>query len=103
MINANRTPPRQLAIEEAKKIIIAQPVYLDTETTGLERTDEIIEISIIDEDGQALFESLGRVPASTRVKSAFNNFPFTVIEPATVLDEADKWQKLWNDFFLKRP
>jgi iron(III) transport system substrate-binding protein len=51
--------------------------------------------------GQRLFESLGRVPASTRVKSELNNFPFTVIDPVTVLDEADKWEKLWSDLFLK--
>jgi iron(III) transport system substrate-binding protein len=51
--------------------------------------------------GQKLFESLGRVPASTRIKSELTNFPFTVIDPATVLDEADKWEKLWNELFLK--
>ncbi len=57
---------------------------------------------VLSPEGQALFESLGRVPASIRVKSAFNKFPFTVIEPATVLDEADKWQALWSSFFLKK-
>jgi iron(III) transport system substrate-binding protein len=57
---------------------------------------------VLSPEGQTLFESLGRVPASTRVKSAFNNFPFTLIEPATVLDEAEKWEKLWNGFFLKK-
>lgn len=49
---------KQRAIETAKKVLSARPVYLDTETTGLERSDEIIEISIIDDDGQVLFESL---------------------------------------------
>ena len=48
-------------------------------------------------EGQQLFESMGRVPASTRVKSELNNFPFTMIDPATVLDEAEKWEKLWNE------
>lgn len=57
---------------------------------------------VLSPEGQTLFESLGRVPASTRVKSAFNKFPFTVIEPATVLDEADKWQALWSSFFLRK-
>jgi hypothetical protein len=36
------------------------------------------------------------------VKSAFNNFPFTVIDPVTVIDESAKWDKVWNDLFLKR-
>ena len=52
--------------------------------------------------GQTLFESLGRVPVSTRMKSALNNFPFTVIDSVTVLDEKEKWEKLWNGFFLKK-
>lgn len=49
---------RQLAIAQAREILSARPVYLDTETTGLERSDEIVEISIIDHDGLTLFESL---------------------------------------------
>jgi len=52
------SPGRQRAIQTARKILEARPVYLDTETTGLENSDEIIEISIIDDDGQVLFESL---------------------------------------------
>ena len=57
---------------------------------------------VLSPTGQALFESMGRVPASTKVKSAFNRFPFTVIEPSTVLDEADKWQQVWAGFFLRK-
>jgi iron(III) transport system substrate-binding protein len=52
--------------------------------------------------GQRLFESLGRVPASTRVKSELNNFPYTTIDPVTVLDEQARWEKVWNGFFLRR-
>lgn len=49
-----------------------RPVYLDTETTGLERGDEIVEIAIIDDTGECLFDSLVRpsqlIPAAaTRV------------------------------------
>lgn len=51
-------------------------------------------------EGQTLFESLGRVPASTRVKSALDNFPLKMIDPATALDEAPKWEKLWNGFLF---
>ena len=57
---------------------------------------------VLSPEGQRLFESLGRVPASTRVKSALDNFPFTMIDPATVLDEMEKWEKFWNGFFLKK-
>ncbi len=51
-------PVRRRAIETARRIVQNRPVYLDTETTGLERFDEIIEISIIDDEGQLLFGSL---------------------------------------------
>lgn len=35
-----------------------RPVFLDTETTGMQRFSEIIEISVVDEHGQTLFHSL---------------------------------------------
>ena len=57
---------------------------------------------VLSPEGQRLFESLGRVPASTRVKSELNNFPFTMIDPATVLDEKEKWDQIWTDLFLRR-
>ncbi len=68
---------RRRAIETARKVIEANPVYLDTETTGLERGDEIVEISIIDDSGQVLFESLVKpsqpIPAvTTRIHGITN-------------------------------
>ncbi len=57
---------------------------------------------VLSPEGQRLFESMGRVPASTKVKSHLNNFPFTLIDPVTILDEAGKWGKLWDELFLKK-
>lgn len=57
---------------------------------------------VLSPEGQKLYESMGRVPASTRVKSHLNDFPFTMTDPATILDESDKWEKVWNDLFLAR-
>ncbi len=34
------------------------------------------------------------------MKTDLNNFPFTLVDPATVLDEAGQWEKLWNELFL---
>lgn len=51
-------PLKENAIMTAAKWIAEKPVYFDTETTGLERTDEIVEISIVDFDGSVLFSSL---------------------------------------------
>jgi iron(III) transport system substrate-binding protein len=57
---------------------------------------------VLSPEGQALFESMGRVPASTKVKTTLNDFPFIAIDPATVLDEAPQWEKQWNELFLRQ-
>jgi iron(III) transport system substrate-binding protein len=56
---------------------------------------------VLSPEGQKLFESLGRVPASRKVTSALNDFSFTLIDPVTVLDESARWEKLWNELFLQ--
>ena len=57
---------------------------------------------VLSPEGQRLFESIGRVPASTAVKSNLNNFPFTLIDPVTILDESEKWGKLWDELFIRK-
>ena len=57
---------------------------------------------LLSPEGQELFLSLGRVPASLKVKSPLNNFEFTMIDPITVLDESEKWEKIWRELFIKR-
>ena len=57
-MNTAPSSPRQRTIETARKVRAAQPVYVDTETTGLDRNDEVVEISIIDHDGSVLLETL---------------------------------------------
>jgi DNA polymerase III subunit epsilon len=49
---------KQRAAAIARSILEKNPVFLDTETTGVSSTDEIIEISIIDSDGSPLIETL---------------------------------------------
>lgn len=48
---------RRQVIQEAQIELRRQPLYLDTETTGLEGTDEIVEICLLDHDGTVLVES----------------------------------------------
>ncbi|MDX9866189.1 MAG: 3'-5' exonuclease [Anaerolineaceae bacterium] len=50
--------PRQQAVAIARQRLAQQPVYIDTETTGLDKTAEIVEIAIIDHDGSILFDEL---------------------------------------------
>jgi len=51
--------------------------------------------------GQQLLKERNRVPASTAVDTQLNKFPFEMIDPVITLDEADKWEKLWSELFLK--
>ncbi len=51
--------------------------------------------------GQELIKERNRVPASKAVDSPLNKFAFEMIDPVITLDEADKWDKLWSELFLK--
>ena len=76
-----------------------QPVVARPQGIGIARNAphpnaaQLFADYVLSPEGQTLFESMGRVPASTKVKSAFNNFPFILIDPVTVLDESAKWEK----------
>ena len=81
---------RQEAILVAREKISSRPVYLDTETTGIERNDEIIEICLVDDDGQVVFESLVRptrsIPSSaTRIHGITNE----------MIRSAQTWPLVW--------
>jgi iron(III) transport system substrate-binding protein len=56
---------------------------------------------VLSTEGQELLASMGRVPVSTRVRTHLNRFDYTVVDPATVLDEQERWEKLWQGLFLK--
>jgi len=51
---------RAAAVRTARKVLSTNPVYLDTETTGLLADAEIIEMAIVDDTGEVLFERLIR-------------------------------------------
>lgn len=53
-------PRRQAIIQQARQWIRENPVFMDTETTGLDKNAEIVEIAVIDCDGSILFESFVR-------------------------------------------
>ncbi|HEY4074276.1 MAG TPA: extracellular solute-binding protein [Herbaspirillum sp.] len=51
---------------------------------------------------QQMYADLGRVPVSTKIQSKLNNFPHVMSDTETLLDENDKWTKLWNSLFIKK-
>src|SRR5436190_8289551 len=57
---------------------------------------------VLSPEGQALFNSMGRVPVSTKVKTHLNQFDYTLVDSAVVLDEQDKWSKEWDRLFMQK-
>ena len=57
---------------------------------------------VLSQEGQELFNSMGRVPVSTKVKTHLNQFDYTLVDSAAVLDEQDKWNKDWERLFLAK-
>jgi DNA polymerase III subunit epsilon len=83
--------PRAQAIQEARQVLAQNPIYLDTETTGLERTDEIVEISIIDDNGVVLLNSLVK-PSQLIPQAAFNVHGIT----NEMVQAAPSWLIIWQ-------
>ena len=81
---------RQEMIQKARQIWAARPVFLDTETTGIQNTAEIIEVGVVDTDGSTLFQSLVRPrrpvpPDATRIHGLTN----------AMLADAPTWLQIW--------
>ncbi|MBI4769272.1 MAG: 3'-5' exonuclease [Chloroflexi bacterium] len=73
-----------------RETLAAQPLYLDTETTGLGASAEIVEICVLDHDGAVLVDTLvkptGRIPPDA---SALHG-----ITDRTVAN-APAWPEVW--------
>jgi iron(III) transport system substrate-binding protein len=52
---------------------------------------------VLSPDGQELFNSMGRFPASEKVKSSLVTFPYLMLDPVALVDEDEKWLKHWNE------
>lgn len=78
------------SIALAAKKIAAKPLYIDTETTGLDKQDEIVEISILDYDGSIVLQSYVKpvnslTAAATKIHGITN----------AMVAEAPAWPILW--------
>ena len=82
---------RKEAVRRAQEFIAKQPLYLDTETTGISPNDNILEIAIIDHDGLVLVDTLVRpVGAITPGAQAVHG-----ISP-DMLQDAPRWGEVWD-------
>ena len=57
---------------------------------------------LLSPEAQGMLAAMGRVPASRAVKSEFSGQRYTVVDPAVTLDQADKWQQLWDKLFMNK-
>lgn len=56
---------------------------------------------MLSREGQEMIKERNRVPSSNAVDSPLNKFKYQMIDPAIVLDESEKWERLWSTLFLK--
>jgi len=57
---------------------------------------------VLSPEGQALFESLGRPPASHKIATALGQFDSVMMDPAAELDDNARWEKIWNSLFFSK-
>src|SRR5258708_8035832 len=55
---------------------------------------------ILSPEGQAILEKGGYVPANLKVGNPAQKLPLKFIDPAVVLDQSDKWKKLYEEIVL---
>ncbi len=85
-----------------------QPVVARAQGIGIARTAPHREAAqafvdfVLSPEGQGLYESMGRVPVSAKVRTHLNQFEYTLVDPATVLDEQDKWTREWDKLFIQK-
>ena len=58
---------------------------------------------ILSPEGQAILEKGGYVPANLKMNNRAQKLPLKFVDPAVVLDESDKWKKLWTEIVLATP
>ena len=56
---------------------------------------------ILSPEGQNILEKGGYVPANLKVNNPAQKLPLKFVDPAVILDENEKWKKLWDEIVLK--
>jgi iron(III) transport system substrate-binding protein len=55
---------------------------------------------LLSPEGQAILQKGGYVPANLKVEDRAQKLPLRFVDPAVILDEHDKWKKLWQEIVL---
>ena len=56
---------------------------------------------VLSPEGQKLLGDMGRVPSSRTQKTLLDQYKYVMVDPIKSLAEAPKWERLWNELFLK--
>src|SRR6266850_1372277 len=56
----------------------------------------------ISEEGQRILAKRDFVPTNRKVDTPLNKIPLTLVDPKVMLDDHDKWTKLYEDLFLRQ-
>jgi iron(III) transport system substrate-binding protein len=56
---------------------------------------------ILSPEGQSLLGELGRIPSSRTQRTLLDRHQHVMIDPIRWADEAPRWEKLWNELFLR--
>ena len=80
------------AAARARAILQEGPLFFDTETTGLNSSAEIVEVGIVDAEGNTLLESLvrpcRRIPSGAEAVHGISN---------EMVRNAPTWAELWPE------
>ena len=84
--------PQQRAIQAARRYAAEGPLFLDTETTGLDSRAEIIEVALVDAEGALLLNTLVRptrpIPADAAAIHGISN---------NLVGDAPAWAEVWPE------
>ena len=86
------SPSRREAVQMAQLLRQSRPIFFDTETTGISPTSEVVEIAVVDWDGELLFDSLvkprGRIdPEAARIHGITER----------MVELAPGWNQVWSE------
>jgi iron(III) transport system substrate-binding protein len=56
----------------------------------------------ISQEGQQILAKRDFVPTNKKIDTPLNKLPLTIVDPAVMLDQDQKWTKLYEDLFIKQ-
>jgi len=84
--------PRQEAIQQARHWLDKNPLFLDTETSGMGEQDTVVEISLVDLQGVVLLDTLVHTPRPI-ARDAFQVHGIT----SEITRQAPAWPEIWPE------